>query len=156
MLTKKWIVNILRKGDFLNIKAILISGIVAGIVIFLTGNLFYYAFQDVFMQPTGIQYKEMPMPEWLFELLAVNLVIGIVFAGLYAIFEKVIDKPLWIKGLIFGLSIGIFLSVVTTLTNYILYVIPMSMLVLSFFENIFSLGISGIVLSIVYNKFRWR
>jgi len=137
----------------MNFKKVTLSGLAGGVVFFVIGNLFYYAFQGLYMTDAmAALWKEMPMPGWIIQLFVVNLVIGLLLAALYDVFGNTLEHTACKKGAIFGLLFGIFYALTHGLTEWLLFNIPTSMHVLGFVENLVAFAATGAAIAFVYEK----
>jgi hypothetical protein len=80
-----------------------LTGLLAGVVLFVVGNLGYFATKGFYDQANPALWKPMPMPGWLIQLFLWNLVIGILFAMMYELVKTALPRGRLASGFVYGL-----------------------------------------------------
>lgn len=132
-------------------KGIIVGGIIAGIMLFVLGNLMYFIFGKVIMEVPAGFYKEMIMPQWMYEYLAASILIGIVFAVIYDKFNSALPLRGFSEGMEFGFLIGIFYGVGVALTNYLMHDLTVTYLLVNAATTVVEFSIAGGFLTLAYD-----
>lgn len=118
--------------NYMKIKKIVVSGLIAGLAAFLVGNVLY-------MNPivTGLypEYSDWPgmkpmdyfggLGNWLILMLVGGLISTILLTVLYSYTEKGLDmKSVWKKGLIFGILLWFVSTLPNSYYTWLMYTYP--------------------------------
>ena len=139
----------------MDLKKILATGIPAGFVIFVIGNIMYYAFQGIYMAVPAEFYKPMPMPGWIIQLLLVNLFAGVLIAAAYDKlhnFMKLQKERETGRGLKFGLWMGTIFGLIWFTTSYIIVNMSLAMQLIDLVNTVIGFTLAGGVIGWIYAK----
>ncbi|OGI12188.1 hypothetical protein A3K64_02545 [Candidatus Micrarchaeota archaeon RBG_16_36_9] len=134
----------------MNWKRIIIAGVVFAIVSQILRTVESYATLNYYMDPDyfGVWSKVMmptagpPPAEFFYVSVASAVIIGIIYAAVYALFNKnLTSKTIFRKGLEYGLILFFMVQIPSLLGMYLLINLP-TMLIVYW-------GISGLVISLV-------
>lgn len=146
----------------MNLKKIIISGLVAGLAAFLVGNILY-------MNPlvSGIYAKYSNYPcsksmdsfgglgDWLILMFIGGLISTVFLAFLYHYTEKGIGiESTWKKGLFFGFLLWLITKVPTSYYTWLMYTYPNILNIIETFNGLIGGIVAGIVLAVVYEKLK--
>lgn len=145
----------------INYKNAIVWGVVVLVVQMVIGNLLY-------MNPlvSGIfeRYKGHPsikpmdafggMGNWILLNLLFSVVLVVLFIALYLLIYRSLPGSGWQKGLSFGLILGVIKAAPEAFNQWMLFTYPTSLIIVQLANSIIGLMIFGIVLSLVYKKFR--
>ena len=80
-----------------------LTGLLTGVVLFVLGNLGFFATKGFYIQDGPGLWKTMPMPGWLIQLFLWNLVTGILFAMMYELVKTALPPGRVASGFVYGL-----------------------------------------------------
>ncbi len=146
----------------MNLKKIIISGLVAGLAAFVVGSVLY---MNPFVSEIYSQYSGYPcskpmelfggLGNWLILMLLGGLFSTIFLAFLYSYTEKGIGiKSTWKKGLLFGILLWLVSKVPTSYYTWLMYTYPDILNLIETFNGLIGGIVAGIVLAVVYDKLR--
>ena len=149
----------MRKMRF---KKIIISGLVAGLIAFLVGNILY---MNPLISRIYSEYGDWPgskpmdyfggLGNWLTLMLVGGLVSTVFLAILYSYTEKGIDiRSSWKKGLLFGILLWLVSTVPTSYYTWLMYSYPDILIIIETFNGLVGSIVAGMVLAIVYEKIK--
>ena len=133
-------------------KKIVVSGIAAGIVILVIGNLIGFLFA-VDYTTTPQLWKPMT-GNWWYNMIVLDFVEGILYAAVFSILFNSIPGKGWRKGLNYGLILWVVATVPGMLMTYFTMAVPDSIVASWTFGGLISLVIAGSVISIIQNKIK--
>ena len=144
-------------------RRIVVSGVVAGLAAFIVGSLLYMnpLVSGIYEQYGKTYACSKPMESfggvgtWLFLMLLGGLISTIFLAVLYSYTEKAIPiKSAWKKGVFFGLLLWFVSKLPTSYYTWLMYTYPDVLNWIETFNGLIGGIAAGIVLAVVYEKFR--
>lgn len=140
----------------MNLKKIILAGVVINILSFLIGGGSYFLFGRIFeLEPTSIwkwtptQGFNMPAQWWLI-LFLLNIVLAVIFAFVFALIEKGLPGKGIQKGLGFGIIVWIVGPIPSLITMYLMMNIATGALIYFALQSLFEWLVYGMVISLVY------
>ncbi len=149
-------------GKFMNIRKIIICGIIAGIISFIVGSMLY-------MNPlvSGIYEKYADYPgsksmdsfggvgNWLGLMLIGGIVSTIFMTVLYSYTEKGFGNiKAWKKGLVYGVLLWLAYKVPTAYYTWLMYTYPDALNVIEMFNGLVGGIVAGVVMAVLYEKLK--
>ncbi len=142
----------------INIKKVLIAGIIVNLASFIVGGGSYHLFGWVFhLEPQNIwKWKpgetiNMPLYWWIFLILG-NTVLAIVVALVYAILYKGIPGRGIKKGLVFGFLTWLIGVLIPMFSMYILLKIATGTIIYFTLQGLFEYLLYGVIISAIYTE----
>lgn len=143
----------------MNIKRVLIAGIVMNIVSFVFGGGSYYFFSWIFqLEPQEIwkwtpdtSLSSMPI-SWLIFLIVGNTILAILYALAYAIFYKGIPGEGIKKGLVFGLVLWPIGVLAPMFSMYVMLNIARGAVIYFSLQGLVECLVYGIVIASIYKE----
>ena len=120
-----------------------LTGLLAGVVLFVVGNLGYFATKGFYVQSNPALWKPMPMPGWLFQLFLWNLVIGILFAMMYELVKTALPQGKLAGGLVYGLLLWLVGTTPGMISTHLTINLPTSLVLSSWLEGLVSSVLAG-------------
>ncbi len=101
-----------------------LTGLLAGVVMFVLGNLGYFATKDFYMQTDPALWKAMPMPGWLVQLFLWNLLSGILFAMGFELVKTALPPKKFASGVVYGLLLFFVSTTPGMISTYLTIAMP--------------------------------
>lgn len=146
----------------MNLKRVLVSGLVAGFAAFIAGSILYMnpAVSNIYLQNSNYACSK-PMDlfgglgNWLLLMLLGGLVSTIFLAVLYSHTEKGIAiKSVWKKGLFFGILLWLVSEVPSSYYFWLMYTYPNTLIIIETINGLIGRIVAGIVMAVVYEKLK--
>lgn len=143
----------------MDLKKIILVGIIAEIAAFIVGNLLYLnpMSASIYASAAGSYCaKSMePFAPWLLMMLVGGIISTIFLTALYSFTEKGINKkPGWKKGLFFGALFWIAAGLPSAYNTWLLHSYPDAMIMLEAFNGLIGALTAGIVMGFTYEKIK--
>jgi len=146
----------------MDIKKIVLVGLVAEIVAFLVGNLLYLnPLAAGIYASASASYCSKPMDPfggivpWLLLMFAGGIISSILLTLLYSFTEKNLDvKPDWKRGAFFGFLFWLASGLPSAYNTWLLHSYPDAIVLLEAFNGLVGVLIAGAVIGIAYAKIK--
>jgi predicted metal-binding membrane protein len=143
----------------MDLKKIILVGLIAGIASFIVGNLLYLnPFASSIYSISAASYCAKPMEpfaSWIMMMFAGGILSAIFLTALYSFTEKGISKkPGWKKGMFFGALFWIAAGLPSAYNTWLLHSYPDAMIMLEAFNGLIGALTAGIVMGIAYEKIK--
>jgi len=146
----------------MNIKKIIICGIIAGLVGFIVGCILYmnplvsavYASTNASACSKSIELFG-GVGNWLFLMLLGGIVSTVFVAVLYSYTEKAFGTlATWKKGALFGVLLWFVSKLPASYYTWLLYNYPDIMIIIETFNGLIGGIVTGVVLAVLYEKIK--
>lgn len=144
----------------MNLKKIILSGLAAGLIAFLVGNVLYMnPLVSGIYAGAGAYYCAKPMDSfgwlgnWFLLMMAGGLVSAVFLAFLYSYTEKGIRiTPVWKKGAAFGILMWLVSALPASYNTWLLHTYPDILVIVETINGLIGGIVAGVVLAILYEK----
>ncbi|ODS35275.1 MAG: hypothetical protein A7316_01915 [Candidatus Altiarchaeales archaeon WOR_SM1_86-2] len=136
----------------MNTKRIILSGVVAGIIIFLIGNISYFASMGLYETQTTDIWKPMKMPVWMGYLFTGNLMMGLLMAVVYSYLQKALSGNAIKKGAAFGVLVWLAGSLPQFIGLYLTVAMSDALLLSWIIQYLISNVAAGISIAYLYKE----
>lgn len=124
-----------------------LTGLLAGVVLFVLGNLGYFATKGFYIQTAPGLWKTMPMPGWLIQLFLWNLVTGILFAMMFHLVKTALPRGMVASGFVYGLLLWLVGTTPGTISIYLTIAMPTALVLTWWIQGLVSDVIIGWVIA---------
>jgi len=146
----------------MNIKKIVLVGLIAEAAAFLVGNILYLnPWASSMFSAASAAYCSKPMEPfggvmpWLMLMFLGGIVSSILLTLLYSYTEKGLAiKPGWRKGLLFGLLFWLVSGLPSAYNTWLLHSFPDAIILLEAFNGLAGVLMAGAVIGLVYDKLK--
>lgn len=154
--------DLISGSDEMNIKKIVLVGLVAEAAAFLVGNILYLnPLVAGIYSSASASYCSKPMDPfggvvpWLLLMFAGGIVSSILLTLLYSYAEKNLDvKPDWKRGAFFGFLFWLASGLPSAYNTWLLHSYPDAIVLLEAFNGLVGVLIAGAVIGIAYAKIK--
>jgi hypothetical protein len=124
-----------------------LTGLLAGVVLFVLGNLGYFATKGFYIQTAPGLWKAMPMPGWLIQLFLWNLVTGILFAMMFQLVKTALPRGRVASGFVYGLLLWLVGTTPGMISTYLTIAMPTALVLTWWIQGLVSNVIIGWVIA---------
>jgi len=139
-----------------NTFAVILTGIITGILSFIIGSVLWFAPWAIRINKNAQDlniWKNLPVQTFLPLVFVWGIIFSVIMAMVYMFVKDLLPGNLFLKGILFGVTIWFFKNLPEAVNNFLLINKPMDYTALELINSLIGLSVSGILIARFFSWF---